>query len=60
MLRRLSGAERLAIAFDMSLLAREMALAGLRRRFPDRSPSDLRLDLLRSLFPSLRIPERLR
>ncbi len=57
---RLSGAERLAIAVDMSLFARELALLGLRHQHPDWSEHQIRNEFLRRLFPADRIPLPLR
>ena len=55
-LLRFSGAERIDMAMDMSLFARELALAGLRRDYPDWSDRRLRRELLRRLYPEARIP----
>jgi hypothetical protein len=49
--RRLSGAERLRLAFEMSLVAREMSLARLRRQHPEWSDAELKRELLRYSFP---------
>jgi hypothetical protein len=54
--RRLSGPDRLLIAFQMSLLARELALAGLRREHPALMESDLPLVLMRTVFGSDVLP----
>jgi hypothetical protein len=45
--RKRSGAERLALALEMSLTARELALTRLRSRHPDWSDSDLGRELIR-------------
>ncbi len=58
--RRLSGVQRIRIAMEMSLLARKLALAGLRRRHPDWPEADLRKQLLRRQFPPDKIPQPLR
>jgi hypothetical protein len=57
--RRMSGAERFEIAFDMSQLVRELALAGLRREHPDWAERDLQLELLRRWYPSCSLPTAL-
>lgn len=48
--QRLGGPGRLRLAFEMSQLARELALAGLRRSHPDWPPQELRRQLLRLCF----------
>jgi len=58
--RRLSGSQRLAIAIDMSLIARELAIAGLKHRHPDWSEETIRKELLRQQFPRDKIPPPLR
>jgi hypothetical protein len=58
--QRLGGAGRLQLAFEMSLLARELALAGLRRSHPDWSPRQLRRELLRLCFLPGDLPPALR
>ena len=45
--RQLGGPGRLRLAFELSMLARELTLAGLRRSHPDWSPGQLRRELLR-------------
>ena len=52
-LQGLSGSKRLAMALDMSLFVRELALSQLRRQHPEWSERKLRLELLRYLYPSL-------
>jgi hypothetical protein len=47
---RLGGAGRLRLAYDMSIAARALTLAGLRARRPDASPEELAL----ALHPGLR------
>jgi hypothetical protein len=54
--RRMSGAERVKVAFEMSLLVRDLALAGLRREHPDWAEQDLRLELLRRWYPDCSLP----
>jgi hypothetical protein len=58
--QRLGGAGRLQLAFEMSLLARELTLAGLRRSHPDWSPRQLRRELLRLCFLPGDLPPALR
>lgn len=52
--RRMSGAERLALAFEISEFAREFCLAGIRRRHPDWGEAEVRHEMVRylSLGPS--------
>ena len=45
--QQLGGPGRLRLAFEMSELARQLALAGLRRSHPDWSPQQLHRELLR-------------
>ena len=39
--RRMSGTERLAVALDLSTVAQQLALAGLRVRYPNDEPEAL-------------------
>jgi hypothetical protein len=48
--RQLGGPGRLRLAFEMSVLARELTLAGLGRSHPGWSPQQLRRKLLRLSF----------
>jgi hypothetical protein len=48
--RRLSGAERVAIAFRLGTIARNTALAGIRRRHPEYDDSQARRALHRLLL----------
>ena len=48
--RRLEGPARLKLAFEMSLLVRELALARLRNQHPDWSMGELNRELLRYHF----------
>jgi hypothetical protein len=58
--RKMSGAERLLLAFDISELTRALARAGIRDRHPEWSESEVTRELLRlAFFPSPR-PVRLR
>lgn len=54
--RRLSGSERLSLAFEMSLATREMSLARLRRQHPEWSDAELRRELLRYAFSPNSLP----
>jgi hypothetical protein len=54
--RRLSGVERLCLAFEMSLAAREMSLARLRRQHPEWSDAELNRELLRYAFAPKSLP----
>jgi len=58
--QRMSGAERVDLAFDMSLTVRELALAGLRCEHPDWDEKTLLLELFRRWFPSSALPTALR
>ena len=58
--RQLGGSGRLRLAFEMSVLARELTLAGLRRSHPDWSPGQLRHELLRLCFLPGALPPPLR
>jgi hypothetical protein len=54
--RRLTGAQRLQIAVEMSQLAREFALTRLRNVHPDWSDAQLKRELLRYSFLSTGTP----
>lgn len=58
--RRMSGAERLRLAVEMSLTARSLAVARLRAQHPDWSEAELKRELLRYAFGSAPLPEPLR
>ena len=58
--RQLGGPGRLRLAFELSVLARELTLAGLRRAHPDWSPGQLRRELLRLCFLPDDLPRPLR
>lgn len=49
-LRRMSSAERLQAAFELSEFTKALFRAGLRRRFPDRSQAELQQLMLDRLF----------
>lgn len=57
--RRLSRGERLALAFDLSVMARELAMSRLRREHPDWSSADLMKELLRYALLPASVPESL-
>ena len=58
--RRLDGVSRLRLALDMSVAARALSLARLRRQHPDYSDLDLKKALLRLAFPTDTLPPPLR
>ncbi|MEO6055421.1 MAG: hypothetical protein ABIQ49_01140 [Gemmatimonadales bacterium] len=58
--RQLGGPGRLRLAFEMSILARNLTLAGLRRAHPDWSPAQLHRELLRLCFLPDDLPPPLR
>ena len=58
--RRLSRAERFTLAFELSVMARELAIARLRRQHPDWSSADLMKELIRYAFLPAPLPESLR
>lgn len=62
--RRLTGEQRLSLAFEMSRLARQLLLARLGHEHPDWSRRQMERELLRSAFlterPSAELPLPLR
>lgn len=58
--RRMTGAERLRLAVEMSMTARELALARLRAQHPEWTDRELNRELLRYAFGSDPLPEPLR
>jgi hypothetical protein len=54
--RRLARADRLGLALEMSLIAREFSRTRLRREHPDWSEAQLMRELLRYAFPSTPTP----
>ena len=58
--RAMSGEQRLLLAFEMSLFARELARAGIRREHPDWEEPRVARELLRFAFLPDPLPERLR
>ncbi len=59
-LRRMTGEQRLKLAFEMSELARRLALARLRAEHPDWTDWELKRELLRYAFGDHPWPEILR
>ncbi len=55
-LRHLTGEQRLQIALEMSDLARELCLAGLRSRHPDWSDSELKREFIRRMIAPVTLP----
>ena len=58
--RRLSGVDRLRIAFDMSVMARGLARARLVQEHPDWHDADVDRELLRAAFAPSELPAGLR
>lgn len=58
--RRMTGEQRLRLAVEMSVAARELTLARLRAQHPDWSDRELKRELLRYAFGSAPLPEPLR
>ena len=58
--RRMSAAQRIATAFELSVFTRELALAGIQRDHPDWPRSEVFKEFLRRQFPADQIPEPLR
>ena len=58
--RRLTGVERLQIAVDMSLLARGLADARLRREHPEWTSAEVSKELLRAAFSPEELPRGVR
>ena len=59
-IRNMTGEQRLMLALDMSLMARELALTRLRLQHPDWSEWELKRELLRYAFGSEPLPPPLR
>ena len=59
-LRALSGEQRLLLAFEMSLVTREMAKAVIRRDHPDWPETQISRELLRRAFLPASLPPSLR
>lgn len=58
--RSLGGPARLRLAFEMSVVARDLAMARLRKEHPDWSASRLKRELLRYSFLPRSLPLPLR
>jgi hypothetical protein len=58
--RRMSGAARLELALEMSLFARELSRARLKREHPHWSDAELTRELLRYAFGDQPLPKPLR
>ena len=56
--RRLTGEQRLRAAFEMSMLARDLLLARLRRQYPEWSAEELKRELLRFTLAPDPVPPR--
>ena len=59
-LRAMSGAQRLRLAFEMSEFARKLARAGIRDEHPDWSEEQVKRELLRLSFLPAPLPPGLR
>lgn len=57
---RLTGAERLSLAFGMSLLARELSRTRLRLQHPEWTDDEVNREILRYAFASTPLPRPLR
>ncbi len=57
---KLTGVERLSLAFDMSLLARDMSRTRLRLQHPDWTDDEVKREVLRYAFALASIPPPLR
>lgn len=58
--RRMTGVERLKLAFEMSDLAKKLAAARLRKEHPDWTEAEVKRELLRYAFGSEPLPPPLR
>lgn len=58
--RAMSGEQRLLLAFEMSLFARELAAEGIRRQHPQWPETRVARELLRLAFLPAPLPARLR
>lgn len=59
-LRKMTGEQRLSIAIEMSLLARDLLKEALRREHPDWSDAQVIREVLRLALLPQPLPERLR
>ncbi len=58
--RRLAGVQRLSLAFDMSLLARDLSRTRLRLQHPDWTDDEVKREVLRYAFAFTSLPPPLR
>ena len=58
--RRLTRGQRLGLAIELSMMARELAMSRLRRQHPDWTAADLMKELIRYAFIPGPVPEALR
>ena len=58
--RAMSGERRLLLALDMSVTARDLAIAGIHSDHPEWSEAEVRRELLRHAFIPGQLPVRLR
>lgn len=58
--RKLSGAQRMTTALEMSLMMRDLSAARLKRDHPEWSDRELKLELLRYAFNGKALPKALR
>ena len=56
----MSGEQRLLLTFEMSLVARDLARAGIRRDHPEWEEAQVARELLRLAFLPAPLPSRLR
>jgi len=56
----MSGEQRLLLAFEMSMFARELASAGIRQEHPEWSETEVARELLRLAFLPAPLPVPLR
>ena len=59
-LRAMSGEQRMTLAYEMSMFARELAREGIRRDHPDWSDAQIARELLRLAFLPEPLPAWLR
>jgi hypothetical protein len=58
--RGMSGEQRLLLAFEMSLFARDLAREGIRHEHPEWVDEQISRELLRLAFLPMNLPARLR
>lgn len=56
----MSGEQRMLLAYEMSMFARDLARAGIRKGHPDWDEAQVARELLRIAFLPKPLPERLR